>query len=166
MEPHPSLVTAMSTMGASSTVVSLLFTSPVSSAHVCHSANIPTHMRWLKCSQNSVIACSPFAPSSLRLSLSHAGNRASPEPQRRRCFRARSCHGFRELVRVRLFDIMEKETLLAEAGTLARITGCLRPRSRWSEACHAGHRLAECCQILEESTWRWVVRTCDILVSV
>ena len=33
---------------------STLFTALVSLAHVCHSANIPTHMRWLKCPQTSV----------------------------------------------------------------------------------------------------------------
>ena len=40
---------------------SSLFASPVSLVHKCHNANIPTHMRWLKCPQNSFIACSLFA---------------------------------------------------------------------------------------------------------
>ena len=40
---------------------STLFTSTVYLAHACHNANVPTHMRWLKCPQNSVITCSPVA---------------------------------------------------------------------------------------------------------
>ena len=42
---------------------STVFTSPVFLANVCRSPNIPTHMRWLKCPQNSVVACSPHARS-------------------------------------------------------------------------------------------------------
>ena len=30
-------------------------------AHVCRSANLPTHMRWFKCPLNNVIPCSPRA---------------------------------------------------------------------------------------------------------
>ena len=48
-----------------------LFTSTVSSAHVCHSTNVPTHMRWLMCPKKKKECRRMFTtciPSSLSLS--------------------------------------------------------------------------------------------------